>query len=303
MTRCATAFASPTIGRRRAGPVSSSRRGRACRSRRPPRRCRCSASDRARGPCASRSRQSGTRLPPIGARPSGCAPRPKAWSAPAARGIAYRTRELDEREASARSVGDQLRLLARNLAQDPRAASSPDRRVRPRRSRPRPSARCSTRPAAPGPPASVRPICARPKIGRVASASESPTCTVDSTSSAAGAADLAQLEALAERADQRCRGGRFRRRTRHPRLRSQAREHKVERDLDALLAKSPDLRGPVLAAAARQADRLAKEARSLAGRQRDESRGADDASAHQARAQGPGRRPACLGRRRPPSGR
>ena len=51
-------------------------------------------------------------------------------------------------------------------------------------------------------------------------------------------------------------------------------------ELDALIHESPDLRGTLLAAEARAADRLAREARDLADRQREESRAPADPSRH-----------------------
>lgn len=58
----------------------------------------------------------------------------------------------------------------------------------------------------------------------------------------------------------------------------QARQNAVRTELDALVRQSPDLRGQLLEAEAREADRLARAARELAGRQREETRRMGDPS-------------------------
>ncbi len=62
--------------------------------------------------------------------------------------------------------------------------------------------------------------------------------------------------------------------------RLQARQNTVRHELDALIHESPDLRGALLEAEIREADRLAREARALADRQREESRQAADPARH-----------------------
>ena len=58
----------------------------------------------------------------------------------------------------------------------------------------------------------------------------------------------------------------------------QAEQVAVQKDLDALLKKSPELRGDVLAEQADQADALARKAHELAGREREEARRSGDAA-------------------------
>ena len=58
----------------------------------------------------------------------------------------------------------------------------------------------------------------------------------------------------------------------------QAEQNAVQKDLDALLKKSPELRGDILAEQADQADALARKAHELAGREREEARRSGDAS-------------------------
>ncbi len=62
--------------------------------------------------------------------------------------------------------------------------------------------------------------------------------------------------------------------------RLQSRQNAVRNDIDSLIKETPDLRGELLQAETREAERLAREARALADRQREESRKAADPSRH-----------------------
>jgi DNA repair exonuclease SbcCD ATPase subunit len=64
--------------------------------------------------------------------------------------------------------------------------------------------------------------------------------------------------------------------------RLQARQNAVRNELDALVRQTPELRGSLLEAEAREADRLVRAARELAARQREEARRAGDPSPHAA---------------------
>ncbi len=64
--------------------------------------------------------------------------------------------------------------------------------------------------------------------------------------------------------------------------RLQARQNAVRNELDGLVRQTPNLRGALLEAEAREADRLARAARDLAGRQREETRRASDPAQHAA---------------------
>ncbi len=62
--------------------------------------------------------------------------------------------------------------------------------------------------------------------------------------------------------------------------RLQARQNTVRNELDALIRESPDLRGALLEAETREAERLAREARALADRQHEEARRTADPARH-----------------------
>ena len=62
--------------------------------------------------------------------------------------------------------------------------------------------------------------------------------------------------------------------------RLQSRQNAVRNDIDSLIRETPDLRGDLLQAEIREAERLAREARALSDRQREESRQAADPAQH-----------------------
>ncbi|MFI5259254.1 MAG: hypothetical protein ACHQ01_06570, partial [Candidatus Limnocylindrales bacterium] len=190
-----------------------------------------------------------------------------------------RQRALEEREAAAREEGDRLELLARDLAEDPRL---------------RPLAR-SARQIAEVEAEAVRAMFEK------ARREDDPARRLADFEQAAGRlgavnerlddlerklVELGQSETghrglreLAER-QKRIAAGAEATGDRALLDRLQARQNAVRNDLDALLKTAPELRSSVLDAQTRAAERLAGEARALAQRQREESRGATDLSKH-----------------------
>ena len=152
---------------------------------------------------------------------------------------------LDDREAAARAVTDRLQLLSRVLAgeAEPGLRRSPARRGRSPRSRPSRAAPCSTRPAAmPRPTGRLNDL--RQADHRLAALGQRlDELKREFDALARRDADFQRLRDLAGREEALAASAR----AEAPVDQLQAEQIAVQKDLDALLKKSPELRGDVLA--------------------------------------------------------
>jgi hypothetical protein len=186
---------------------------------------------------------------------------------------------LKEREAGAGEVSDRLQLLARDFADDPLArqlarATSQISEIEAE------AAHAALDRARRAPVPSTRLAELRDASSRLAALSDRLENLERSLDSLKPEATPGQrLRALAERQEQ-IAGDAATALDRATFDRIQARQNSLGHDLDDLMKVSPELRAPLLAVSARDAERLARKARALAQSQREESRQEADSARH-----------------------
>ena len=183
---------------------------------------------------------------------------------------------LEEREAAARAVTDRLQLLSRALAGEAepglRELARPARQIAEVEAE---SSRAMLDQARRDAEAAGRLNDLRQADHRLAALGQRlDELKREFDALARRDADFQRLRDLAEREEAIAAGTR----AQAPVDQLRAEQIAVQKDLDALLKKSPELRGDVLAEQADQADALARKAHELAGREREEARRSGDTS-------------------------
>ena len=187
-------------------------------------------------------------------------------------------RDLEQREAEARSVADRLQVFAREMAQNAkfRELSRPARQVAEVEAE---GGRAMLEKAKGQADASQRLDDLRQADSRLAAVSQRLDALqqqFDGLNRRDG--DLQKLSALADREAAIAQDAAAKAGDRAQLDRLQAEQGAVRKDLDNLVKQSPEMRADVLKAQATEAEALARRARQLADRQREEARTATDLS-------------------------